>query len=145
MLRRLALTIGVVATLAAQAANVGIPYSLTANGTTKTTTALTNVAASDTNFVNLAAMYVTVPANSTGTVEIATHIGGVTATPAYSVQLENRTASPSVRFLMPRKEVTSASTPEVAMLPLYGTNALLSVTKSGPATNAWAITLLLEQ
>lgn len=146
MLRRLAISIGVcVAFIAARADNVGTSYTLTANGTNKVTQALTNVAASPTNFVNLSSVFVTVPANSTGVVEVATHIGGVLASPTFTVTLVNKTAAPSVRFIEPRKEVTSASTPAVAPYPLYGTNSLLSVTQAGPATNSWAVTVLSGQ
>jgi hypothetical protein len=147
MLRRLALTIGVcLAVFAAHAQQVGIPYSVTCNGTATTVTPLTNVAASTTNWVELAAMLVTVPANSTGTVTVATHVGGTVASQSsYSVDFVNVTATASPRFVMPRKSVTSVSTPEVALYPLYGTNALLSVAKTGPSTNVWAVTLLLSQ
>lgn len=130
--------------LAARAEMVAIPVTLTANGTTAVTAAITDAAVSETNWVSLSGIIVTLPAGASGTISLANHIGGVRS--AFdTITLNNASDAAVVKTVMTGKSIASSRNEGVAALPIFGTNGLVTVTQDVATTNAWALQLLITR
>lgn len=131
--------------LTAQAERVGLDFSVTANGVTAASVTMTGLTASDTNWCDLAAMVVTVPALSSATLEFNTQVGGVNAQMGQTLTLANASSNAVTRYIMPRQITASSRNTGAERFALYGTNTSFTVTQSVTGTNEWAIKLLIER
>lgn len=129
----------------AQAGKVSYPFTVTANGTNEATVDITGIAATETNWVDLAGILMTVPVSGNAVVRLYTHVGAVEVDLATTTFVNGSTNATALKLFMPRRAVWGSSNPAVDAIPLLGTNCTVSVLQSGASTNDWAFQVLIEE
>lgn len=127
------------------AARIVTDVSVPTTNTTAYSVTLTDVAATNTAWVGLYGLLVTVPAHTDVNVAFFTQVGGVNAQVGDTLRLYNGSAAAVVECHMPRKTVISNRNTGQEMFPLYGTNSSIRVTSAVAGTNTWAFKLLIDQ
>jgi hypothetical protein len=128
----------------AQAGKVSVPFTVTASGTNEATVAIAWVASTETNWVGLAGMLVTVPTNCVAAFRLYCDIGGDSVDFMSTTFVNASTNSESLKLYMPRKAVWGSSNPNVDVYPLLGTNCFVAVKQTVFSTNVWAFKVLIE-
>ena len=131
--------------LGAFAERVGIAYSVTANGTNATATAISGAVAGNTNYAEVAYIVATVPAQTKADLIFYTHGSGVDAQTGETVRFNNSSSNAVAICGAPGMLSGNGVSVERYRIPVYGTNSLFKLIQYTAATNTWPIIIMFQQ